>query len=505
MFHWWKFHQWNVPSGMIPKPPDVIDRAAEWASLQDLWARPRPDLAFAVGRRRVGKSHVLSRFARAVGGVYYQATRRTEAEQLAGLSRVVGAHLGDAALRRGAGFDSWEDLFGYVAERAGAEPFLLVLDEFPYLADSAPALTSVLQKLWDHDWAGTRMKLVLSGSYVTAMERLEAADQPLYGRRTARLAFAPFGVPEAARFVPDWSPRDQLLAYGLFGHLPGHLALLDPERSLAENAATHLFSPSGRLVDDAEHMLDAFTTEAAVHYSVLEAIVGGEATWSGITSRVGRSGGALSRPLAWLGAMGIVERAAPVTDKRPDRSKRAVYRVADPYLAFWHRVVAPLVHAGSVGLAAPMRLWEEAVEPRLDDHMGPVFEAVCRDYVARQARGSGGGALPFQPLRVGAWWNGRDEVDVAAVGPAGELLVGEAKWGPVTERHLATLRRRAALVEADLAAAGGAPPGGRPSVHLALFTGRGEADRTVRAEAEAGRLLLVTADDLVRDGAAGQG
>ncbi len=199
----WNHHWWNVPLGIIEKPHDVIDREAEWSTLQELWARPKPDLAFVVGRRRVGKSHVLSRFARAVGGVYYQATRRTEAEQLAGLSRVVGEHLGDAALKSSAGFASWEDVFAFLVERAEDEPFLLVLDEFSYLADAAPALPSIIQKLWDHDWSATRIKLVLSGSYVSAMERLEAADQPLYGRRTARLSFAPFGVPEAARFVPS--------------------------------------------------------------------------------------------------------------------------------------------------------------------------------------------------------------------------------------------------------------------------------------------------------------
>lgn len=480
---------------MPQKPDDVIDRAPEWQALERMWERPRPDLAFVVGRRRVGKSYVLARFARAVGGVYYQATRRTEAEQLAGLSRIVGEHFGDAALRRGVGFPSWEDLLDYVTDQAedgdptSPKPFLLVLDEFPYLAEAAPALPSILQSVWDHRWAGTRMKVVLSGSYVTAMARLEEADQPLYGRRTARLAFAPFGLPEAAAFVPGWSVRDQLLAYGLYGHLPGHLALLDPDRPLAENAAEHLLSPSGRLADDAQHTLDAFLGEAGVHYAILEAIAGGAQTWSELTSRVGRSGGSLSRPLAWLEGMELVERAVPVTEKRPDRSKRALYRVTDPYLTFWHRVVAPLVHAGSVGLAEPDRLWKDAVAPKLDDHMGSVFEAVCRDFVGRAARGETG-RLPFRPLRVGAWWDARsqDEVDVVALGGEGEVLVGEAKWGAVTERHLRTLQRRAALVEAEL--------GGAAAVHLALFTGRGEADETVREEAAAGRVLLFTADDL---------
>ena len=73
--------------------------------------------------------------------------------------------------------------------------------------------------------------------------------------------------------------------------------------------------------------LDAFLGEAGVHYAILEAIAGGAQTWSELTSRVGRSGGSLSRPLAWLEGMGLVERAVPVTEKRPDRSKRVLYRV----------------------------------------------------------------------------------------------------------------------------------------------------------------------------------
>lgn len=75
-----------------------------------------------------------------------------------------------------------------------------------------------------------------------------------------------------------------------------------------------------------------------------------------------------------------------------------------------------------------------------------------------------------------------------AFGGRGEVLVGEAKWSPVTERHLHTLRRRTALVEAEL--------GDVRSMHLALFSGRGEADGAVRAEADAGQVLLFRDDDL---------
>lgn len=181
----------------IIKPAELFDRDAEWGTLAGLWQKPRPDLVFVAGRRRVGKSFLLTRFAEQVGGIYYQATRRTEAEQLAGLTRIIGERFGDSALQRGIAFPSWEDLFGYVRDRAAGQPFLLVLDEFPYLAETAPALPSVIQSLWDHDWRGTQLKLVLSGSYITAMNRLEHVDQPLRRASFPTLSCATSSSPTA--------------------------------------------------------------------------------------------------------------------------------------------------------------------------------------------------------------------------------------------------------------------------------------------------------------------
>lgn len=194
---------------------------------------------------------------------------------------------------------------------------------------------------------------------------------------------------------------------------PGHLSLLDPERNIAENAAALLLHSSGRLVDEAQRMLDAFLGEAAVHYSIVEAIASGCHTWKGITSPIGRSGGAALRPLDWLVDMQVVVRSVPVTESSPQRSKRSLYRITDPYVGFWHRFVAPLVAAGSVGLVPPEQLWARAVAPRLDDYMGGVFETACREAVRRGAL-----TLPFAPTRVGEWWytNSREQIDIVALG-----------------------------------------------------------------------------------------
>ena len=385
-------------------------------------------------------------------------------------------------------FRQWrEELLDYLTDQAAGGPFLLVLDEFPYLAEAAPALPSILQEAWDHRWPGTRARLVLNGSHITAMTRLEATDQPLFGRRTGRLRFPPFHAEHVRAFVPDYGTRDVLLTYGIFGGLPGHLALLRPDEDLATNVVRLVLDPGGRLADEAEHVLDAFLTDAEVPYSVLRAIATGERTWSGITKRVGKPGGSLSRPLRWLEEMQLVARAVPVTEN-PKTSRRTLYWITDPYVGFWHRFVAPLAATGETSLSAPERLWEGRVRPGLDDYMGRVFEDVCRAWVARTAR------LPFRPSRVGAWWDASsaNEIDVVALGPDREVLVAECKWGEFDDRDLATLRARAALLLGELPAAAREGP-----LHVACFSARGEWGAGVAREVAGGTVLGFTGEDVL--------
>jgi AAA+ ATPase superfamily predicted ATPase len=493
---------------MPRKPAEIVDRDLQWKELTDRSNSPSPELIFGVGRRRAGKSWVLARFAKAANGIYYQATRRTETEQLSALTRIVGQHFRDPVLIRGGMLPDWESLFQYMVDRAAGKPLLLILDEFPYLADAVPALTSIIQTAWDHQWTGTRMKLVLNGSHISAMRRLEEADQPLYGRRTGRLLFPPFAPSDAAAFMRAYAPREQLMTFAIFGGLPGHLVLLNDTQTLGENVARLMLNPSGRLFDEAQHMLDAFLTDADIHYSIIQAIANGERTWSKITSRLGKSSGSLSRPMRWLEAMEIVARVVPVTESNPRTSKRALYRVSDPYVAFWHRFVAPLIVTGDINIARPDQLWQQSVIPNLDDYMGSPFEEMCRSWVARSAglevkrnirsrtkRGAAGGTrLPFTPNRVGAWWDAssQNEVDIVALGPGGHILVGECKWGEVSDDDLELLRRRAKLVIEDL--------DGHyvvKHVHFAVFSARGLWGARVAAAISDGSVIGLTAEDIL--------
>ena len=451
---------------MSSRDRDLVDRTREWDTLQRCAASDRPELVRVMGRRRVGKSFLLARFVDRHDGIYYQATRRSEADQLRALSQCVGQRHGDEGLQRGAAFADWESLLHYLAARARREPILLVIDEFPYLADVAPALPSILQSAWDHEFVHGNITVVLCGSFISSMKRLTGGDQPLHGRRTAQLMVRPFGHDEAAEFARGWSPRDRLRAHAVFGGLPGQLALIEAKDTLEDNVVRHVIDPRGRLFDEASHVLDAFLREATVHYAIVDAIAGGNHTWSRIASRVGKDSASLSRPLKWLQDMSIVETVAPVSRRRKPSPKLVRYRLADPYLRFWHRYIAPLQVDGTAELVDATTIWRTMIEPHLDGLMGEVFEDACRRFVARQAQvNPDQRLLPFTPIQVGAWWDGGGdhEIDVVAVGSDGELLLGECKWGSVDRHDLQQL-------ESHLDAALRSLPTAR-TVHLALFTG----------------------------------
>ena len=61
---------------------------------------------------------------------------------------------------------------------------------------------------------------------------------------------------------------------------------------------------------------------------------------SEIAGRLARPASSLAAPLAMLGDMDLIRREIPFGSD-PKSGKRSLYQIADPFLRFWFRVVAP--------------------------------------------------------------------------------------------------------------------------------------------------------------------
>jgi AAA+ ATPase superfamily predicted ATPase len=492
--------------GKTIKPDPFYDRTLELAALDRAWKRHGAggQMLLLYGRRRLGKTFLLQRyFTAGVSGdepekshCYFLAEQSTAAAQRLMLAR----QLIDALPSEGVAVEeiavSWNALLRYAAQQAKArkkatDRFALILDEFPYLVDQTPELPSIQQAWWDREGVHSPLFLVLCGSQLSAMAALGQESAPLFGRFNAGMFHLdPLHYEDVAAFYAD-SPHygvvEKLLMYGVFGGTPRYHALVDTSRPPAEEIVTLLMQPRAVLENEVRFLLGSEQIrDPAPYNAILAAIAGGETKFNRIQQLIGVERGALSGSMRTLLELGWVRREFPFGE-RSDR--RAIYRVADPFLTFWYRFVAPL--ASALQFSDPTTVYASHVAPRLADYMGwSVFEEICAQWLQRNAQQH----LGLRIREMARYWSrdGRIEIDLMAELNDGTFLFGECKWR--TER--VTRLNDLSILQAKVASLPEAHWRKKP--HYVLFALGGFSPELQQLAVDpAERLFLVTDTDML--------
>lgn len=421
-----------------------VNRQAEIEFLEGRHASDQAELVVLYGRRRVGKTELLTRFCADKRHVFFVADLNVEPVLRAALSHAVNAVLLGSEAAGGV-YSTWEEIFRLLGRYAQTERLVVVLDEFTYLTAAYPPLVSILQRLWDAELRHSRLMLILCGSYVGMMEETVLGyNAPLYGRRTAQYLLQPLGFHDARLFFPAYDLADQVRAYAVFGGTPAYLRATSTDQPLLANIQDHVLLRGTFLYDEVRFSLQQELREPRNYFAVLEAIASGRTRLNEIKQMTGLEG--LSSYLSILQGLHLVERVVPVTESQPHKSRRGLYRLCDQFFRFWFRFIHPhrtLLERGGSKVAL-----DTLIAPQLDLFTGPVFEEVCQQYLWREALA---GRLPFSPLRIGGWWQGEEEIDAIILGQDAALLV-ECKWTgrPVGLDVLRNLERKAALPGTEL-------------------------------------------------------
>ena len=404
-----------------------VGRERELATLEEAYAAEGFQMVVVYGRRRVGKTTLLTRFAEGKRTLFFTAQQQSDKNNLADFCREVARLFG---LPAGTAFATWDDAFSYLANRALEEPFLLVFDEFPYAAQANRSIVSKLQVAIDHAFSRTDLCLVLCGSNQGFMEsEVLGTASPLHGRRTAQIRLRPLGYAEAALMVAGSSPEEALAYYACVGGVPYYLAQVRPELGLRENLARLFFSPDGLLYGEPAMLLRQELREPAQYNSILRAIGSGATRPQQIADRAGVEASSVPKYLHTLVELDIVERVVPFGESQ-EGSRRGVYRMADACYDFWYTFVMPVAGDVEEGLGAVVA--RELPEASLSTYLGHRFEEVCRQWMRDRAIA---GELPIAATGFGSWWGTnprtreRDDIDVVAADRFGKrVLLGECKW-----------------------------------------------------------------------------
>lgn len=401
-----------------------VNRSRELAFLNQLLTRPLAQLVLLYGRRRVGKTELLRQWAVTSGRPYTYWMAEKEPAPLQ--RRKLFARLMETSVRQALDFGSWSEFWDWVAPRLMTQPRILILDELPYAAAADAAMLSALQYAWDTQLQHSRLVIVLCGSQVNVMESLVTQQSPLFGRFTGQWLLQPLPFAGLRHFFPDWSVEERIAAYAMVGGVPAYWRWLDATRSLSHNVRQVVSAPGSMFLAEPALLLYDEVREPAVYRAILQAIGAGYHTLKEIGEHSLIGSAHLSAYLATLQALKLVMRRLPatLTLAQQRRSRQGRYHLADAYLRFYFRFLAPqqdqLVFAPEQVLAH--------IQAALRGFVGQTaFEALSQEWVSTQGRVGG---LPFTPQAVGSHWSRRVQVDVVALNWAQrELLLGECKWG----------------------------------------------------------------------------
>lgn len=470
-----------------------VDRESELAFLEAAWRSERAELIVVYGRRRVGKTALLRAFCENRPHAFWVASLSSEALLRRGFTDAVWQADHPGSKSAGYSYESWERAFVALGELAADRRMIVVIDEFPYLVNADPSIPSVLQKVWDERLQYTRLMLILCGSHIGMMEQeLLEYRAPLYGRRTGQIHLRPLPLRAAAAFFPTYDAIQQIETYAVLGGIPAYLSQWDSHQPLLANIEQHILNPASYLYLEPQFLLREELQEPRNYFALLQAIAQGKTRFNEILQATGMERGPASRYLAILQDLHLVERRVPITEHQPDKSRRGVYRLRDPFLAFWFRFVAPYFSTLEIGHTAPIA---RLVADELSQFIGPVFEDLCRDWIAEQAALQ---RLPFIPQRIGAWWNNEEEIDVVAIGQDA-LLVGECKWTnrPIGTNILDDLKRKARVLITSEKGTGAtrASANAPVALHYALFARAFTPGLEAVAQEE--KVLLIGPHDLL--------
>lgn len=401
-----------------------IDRIDEMETLQREYDRKGASFVVVYGRRRVGKTALISEFIKGKPAMFFLATEESESSNRKVFKKCVAEFTGNSLLMD-ANIDSWDFLFQEFADKECAGKKILVMDEFQYLCKGNKAFSSILQRIWEMCLKNANIMLILCGSHMSMMESETLNySSPLYGRRTAQILLRQIPFRYYKDFYQDRTEEQLCLFYSITGGVPKYIEQFAWYTDIYKAIEENILNRSSFLYDEPNFLLRNELGEMGTYYSIIRSIAAGKRKLSKIAENMEEKQSSISAYLQTLISLDILEREVPVTEENPGKSKKGLYKIKDNYILFWFKYIYPnasLIESGQKEI-----VMEQIRKNLVVNHVAHIYEDICLERL-REINGSS--QLGFVYNRAGRWWDNKNEIDIVALNSEeNAILFGECKY-----------------------------------------------------------------------------
>lgn len=320
-------------------------------ALAGLFRKRTSSLVTCRGRRRIGKSTLVEKFA-----------ERTESRfiKIEGLKPKKGLgnedELANFAFQLAAQTNcestppsNWLNAFLRLdREIKDEERTVVLLDEVSWMANYDPMFAGTLKIAWDnHLKKHPALVFVVCGSVSTWIRDSLIEDGTFYGRRSLDIVVPELPLSECVKFWGDAASRidrrEIIDVLSVTGGVPRYLEEIDPGASASENIARLCYSPKGVLREDFDEMFnDVITKQPAFTAQVMRTLVDSSKSVVEIARALAISkGGRISDAIGQLEEAGIVSADMCKNPATGKDAREAKYRLKDNYSRFYLKYVEP--------------------------------------------------------------------------------------------------------------------------------------------------------------------
>lgn len=319
-----------------------IGRKKEKALLEDALISPEAEMIAVIGRRRVGKTFLVTQTYQ--DRIVFELT----GVQRAPLKSQLRNFKDQLSLVSGAGSEietptDWLDAFsmlrGWLQKLPQDKKNVLFFDELPWLSNPKSGFLEALGYFWN-SWASRQnLVIVLCGSAASWMIKKVIFDTGgLHNRITQRIQLQPFTLKESEDFLHSrgilWDRYSVLQFYMVSGGIPHYLKEVKPGDSVAQTIDRVCFSSNGLLRDEFDKLYISLFKNASMHIDVIRALFqkkSGLTRYELLAHLNLTSGGQINSTLDELVQSGFIEQFYPYGKKIREK----VWRLTDEYSIFY--------------------------------------------------------------------------------------------------------------------------------------------------------------------------
>lgn len=355
---------------------NIIGRKYEMEELLRCSTSNHSEFVILYGRRRIGKTFLVSNLFESKFSFYFTGSHRAPKERQ--LERFAQALRQYGQLKYQPALDNWYHAFDALQElieHRTEKKKVIFFDEMPWIDTRGSEFVAALEDFWN-TWAALRddVCFIACGSATSWMvDKIVENQGGLHNRVTSRIYLRPFTLAECEAYARSrggvWDRYTLTQGYMYMGGVPYYLSLMDYHHDLAWNIDNLFLKPHAQLKDEFRELFSVLFNDSQGYTELVRLLASHR---EGLTRQeLAKSlpnGGTLTGRLENLIRCDFVTACAPFGRKK----KGTIYQLTDFFTLFYFKFMESARKTTS-------SYWNLKIHsPEVRSWQGLTFELVCR-------------------------------------------------------------------------------------------------------------------------------